>query len=869
MISLKMIKQIIAIILQTIIYISVCGAPVYNKPIKVAQPDGSVITVQLHGDEFLMWTTYGNSLVEKGKDGFYYYASFTPEGGISRSNIKVSTSMPLNIFSGSVHPPLQAIERALKKRESVFKTMLPKKSLPTKASVLNNIGRERLGNSRYLVILVEFNDVKFSTNKDYFSNLLNSVGYSHNGATGSVRDYFYDNSNGKYTPSFDVIGPVKLTKPKGYYGENSEYFSDLRVEEMMLEAVEMSDNVFNVDFSKYDNDNDGNVDNVAFILAGYSENYGVGPEEIRSFAGYFYPTTYDGKIANRCLVTSELKYGSEKENIGVFCHEFCHILGLPDTYDTDYEFNGFGYGLYSYSIMCNGLYNNDSKTPPYLNSIERYLLGWSSFPSEITSPGNYTLTPVRNNKSYYFPTVNEGEYFVYEYRDKSGWDSYLDESGLLIYHVDQSENIVNKFSAVTLWIHNIINCYSDHQCFDIVKAVDNTIHSYEVPFPGKSNRTAFTSKTKPAAKDWANRDLGCDLTDITNHNSYVSFNVTLDNSIKVFGKIIDLYGKVVENATINIVNKENKSSTQLYSNKSGEFNITLPKAGIYTIEVIKDDYKNFVKDYLLNISKNIITINLFKTEREALSNILIKHSRNEKEFGTMGFPSDWEYVYFGVGFSSEELRPYIGNHFKTIRFYIQGTASEFGVFIKHDNECVLLKKVINPQFDYPICVDVSDAKISIPENTNIIFGYYLKGANYNTYAVTDLRDTPNSNYIGPDHTNIVYSHPQTGHYETAYYCYAINAEVQDVSGILYLMGNNIIKFQKKDYKKGDNLVLKLISNDKITSNQKPLSIKWIFNDISKNDGEVVVLTKGYHTIKAILTFSDHKETIIQEIKVSE
>ena len=137
---------------------------------------------------------------------------------------------------------------------------------------------------------------------------------------------------------------------------------------------------------------------------------------------------FDGLGLDAYFCTSELK-GSQGTNmcgIGTTCHEFGHSLGLPDFYDTNYEENGSCSALSSFSTMCSGSYNNDGRTPPYFNAEERVYLGWM-IDSDIQDlpAGEISFGSVKDDIAYRSYTDVEGEYFLYECRDGSGWDAPL------------------------------------------------------------------------------------------------------------------------------------------------------------------------------------------------------------------------------------------------------------------------------------------------------------------------------------------------------------------------------------------------------------------------------------------------------------
>lgn len=497
------------------------------KPIQVSQPDGSTITIQKHGDEYLNWTTSAGKLIAQGADGFYYYASFNADGISIPSASRVKSSGASSFSFSKVQPPMSAVMKANQKRYLEQTKAL--EGRPFKNSANRN--EISTGSKKFLTILVEFDDLEFIYKKSDFESLLNDEGYSVNGATGSVKDFYTDNAGDKFNPQYDVYGPYKAKKGYAKYG-----VADEGALELFKEAVELADD--DVNFADYDLDSDGYVDNVFFYFAGHNEAEG-GPSTTiwpHKWSMWKYDVRADGKKVFNYACTSELKgsYGDTMCGIGTFCHEFGHVLGLPDYYDTNYEQSGQAAGLGLYSLMSSGNYNNEGRTPPYLDAESRYILGWMDKPLELTKPGNYSLRSIKNNVAFTTPTKNEGEYFLYENRQSEGWDEYV-PSGLLIYHVDKSNNRVGYTTAKDLWERweesNKINANSSHQCFDLVESCGkeyNIDWGYEnVAFPGADDVTSFTGTTSPAAVGWDKKATGYDLTEIKN-GSEVTFKLTVD-----------------------------------------------------------------------------------------------------------------------------------------------------------------------------------------------------------------------------------------------------------------------------------------------------------------------------------------------------
>ena len=377
--------------------------PAYPGKIEYVQPDGTKIVLRQHGDEFAHWTTdAAGRLVTLSSDGYY-----RPAQGITVAEIV-----------------RQGRERRAAARQ--HRAALRASSSPI-----------ALGQKHFLVILVEFSNKQFSTSADpnaAFTALLNEPGYSVNGGTGSARDYYYDNSHGAFEPVFDVYGPVQLDKPYSYYGENYWNGDDKRPEEAIIDGCKKLDE--DIDFTRYDNDGDGKVDLVFMYYAGKGEADGGASNTIWphqwSLGEAGKSLTLDGMSIDSYACTNEVNGQDGKMcGIGTACHEFAHAMGVPDFYDTDYETNGQAGGLFFFSPMDGGSYNNNGRTPPFFNFEERMLLGWlkESDYREFSTAGTYTIPSVNENVVYRTPTDMTGEYFVYESRGSNGWDAGLAAHG--------------------------------------------------------------------------------------------------------------------------------------------------------------------------------------------------------------------------------------------------------------------------------------------------------------------------------------------------------------------------------------------------------------------------------------------------------
>ena len=516
------------------------AVPAYRGLIRHTQPDGSVIMIRINGDEFCHWVTDASGqVIEKDADGYYR--------PVSAATIQARRS------AGNIR---RANARSIRRRS------------PAKASIAN-------GQKHFLVILVQFSDVEFaseSTAQQDFTNLLNQHGYSANGGTGSARDFYYDNSHGKFEPVFDVYGPVTLDNNRAYYGGNDSSGNDKKPEYAVKEGCEKVYTEFNVDFSQFDNDGDGEVDLVFMYYAGKGEadsdvEDAIWPHQWELTSGGINLTLDDKKI-DKYACTNELVGSGTLDGqmcgIGTACHEFGHAMGLPDFYDTDYEsYNGLSAAMFCFSTMDSGSYNNEGRTPPYFTIEERIILGWTtesaSFRS-FDSSGTYSLGSVDNNIAYKTPTDQDGEYFVYECRGENGWDAGLPAHGLIVTHVDKSSRKVTIYdgygtkvtnqTTAQLWSnwtqYNAINENGSHPCCYVVPAADqsNLMFGYTyysqyqayyfsesyypwIPFPTTRDSVTYNSYT---AKSWNGVDSDIKLSNIAYANNQVTLYATVPSS---------------------------------------------------------------------------------------------------------------------------------------------------------------------------------------------------------------------------------------------------------------------------------------------------------------------------------------------------
>ncbi len=452
-------KKIGLLIVFSALVCSAWAVPARRGEIVKTQPDGTQIVVYQHGDEHFHWMTN-----EKGEwlkmdiDGFY------------------------------------RVTEALSAEQIEAKRMAAPSRAAQAATPLNIAPRG-------LVILVNFTDVAFETDKAEMDSMLTGKNYTRDysyfyrgkkqsiTSKGSAWQYFYDSSNGHYDPQFDVIGPVTVSKNMEYYGKNNPSTQfDAAPWTMVKEACQLVND--SVDFKQYDNNNDGYVDFVYVIYAGYGEADGGDENTIWPHSYWLLDAgitcKLDGKYVDLYACGNEMDSRTNYHTgIGTFCHEFSHVLGLPDLYETT------GYGTHktigAWSILDYGPYNNDGNTPPAYSAYEQFFMGWL-MPRLIVDAENVELEELQESNSALLISSSDQHnligndpkpttFYLLENRQQVGWDEYLPGHGLMLTKVQYDYN---------KWINNTVNNSSNRMGVDLIEADGKKPSSSSNGYTGKA-----------------------------------------------------------------------------------------------------------------------------------------------------------------------------------------------------------------------------------------------------------------------------------------------------------------------------------------------------------------------------------------------
>lgn len=504
-----MIIRRLIFILHTLLSVclSVNCMPAYPKKIPVTVGDG-VVYIQLYGDEHNKRAEDmdGYTIIQKG--GEWYFAETDSGGWLKPSVHKLSTNI-----TGDTKQFLKGVQKHLINGLKTTKSAHCH-STACQTSRSQNV----IGSRRVLVILMQYNDLSMVKNRNEFNDLFNGIGYSEDGAKGSVFDFYTDVSYGQLQLVCDIIGPFTSKHGRSYYGGNDRDGNDSHPEELFEEAIKQA--VEQVNLKDYDADDDGYVDNVHIIFAGHGEEAGASDEAIWSHEATFYQAyEIQGMKIDRYSCAPELRGNSGKSisRIGPHCHEIGHALGAMDYYDTNYETDGAYTGTGSWDVMASGSWNNDGITPADFNPyVKAFDFGWIT--PKILPAGDVKISPSCDGAENYYmlKTSYSNDCYLLENRNKKKWGAGVPGEGMLVFHIHPEISVSG----------DRINAQAPQKCYVVCASSrkqrpENTPSSYGnidsdgCPYPGTSNNTNFGQSSIPVAFFWDDEECDIELNHIS------------------------------------------------------------------------------------------------------------------------------------------------------------------------------------------------------------------------------------------------------------------------------------------------------------------------------------------------------------------
>lgn len=368
--------------------------------------------------------------------------------------------------------------------------MLPR-SVSSKRTAAAKRAKSYIGEKRQLVILASFSDLDFESEDPLvlWNQILNQPNFHESPFHGSVHDYFYDQSNGKFDLQFDLHA-IKVNKEHAIYHSTRE---DDENAALLLLALADSLKDIVTDWAPYDWDEDGYIDQILVLFAGLGQNDGGDSNTIWAHQAALSIYKLDPVVVNSSDETYMIDHygfipekGKTSATFGTFCHEFGHCMTLPDFYYGSTSIIG------DWDIMDHGNYNNNGYCPANYSAHERMVLGWLEV-KELTEPTSITDMPALGDEPVAYMIRNDAypnEYYILENRQQQGWDKYLPGSGLVIFHIDYDEG---------LWVYGNPNTYVDnHYSIFPANGMNYTAMKSGWAYP-YGTKDSLTNNSNPAA----------------------------------------------------------------------------------------------------------------------------------------------------------------------------------------------------------------------------------------------------------------------------------------------------------------------------------------------------------------------------------
>jgi immune inhibitor A len=360
---------------------------------------------------------------------------------------------------------------------------------------------------RVLALLVKFSDHANGVSATFFDSLC------FDSSNTSIRNYYGEISNSQIdlvtvnlpssigwitapqTYTYYVIDANGFGNGTGQYPRNSQ-----KLVEDLVDVVNGA-----VNFANYDNDGDGYVDVLLVIHSGTGAEYSGSNNDIWSHKWSISPRLKDGVYISSYTVQPEFWGTPGDMTIGVYAHELGHGFGLPDLYDTDYSSKGVG----KWCIMSYGSWNGPGglgSSPSHPCAWSRIQMGMASYTNVVSNVTNQSILNVEAGGPIYRLWASGGasqEYFLVENRQKTGYDAFLPNDGLLIWHIDDAKpnNQQEYYPGNTSSGHYLVALEQADGLFELDKSIDNG-DAGDI-FPGTTSATSFDAASTPSSNTYS------------------------------------------------------------------------------------------------------------------------------------------------------------------------------------------------------------------------------------------------------------------------------------------------------------------------------------------------------------------------------
>ncbi|MCP5275702.1 MAG: M6 family metalloprotease domain-containing protein [Burkholderiales bacterium] len=501
-------------------------APFIDEQFTFTNPDGSTIEVKGTGNQYYATfeTLDGYTVVKDPQTGFYTYAHLSsdksellpvkgkieevdPQNLGIRPHIKIRKEQAKQNAQNAAM--LQGQPARWKVRRNQKKAALAGITPTARAEAAMGTGlipaaAPTVGNYKGLCILIKFPDVASSISVQEVDDFCNKPGYSGFGNNGSVRDYFHENSLGRLTYTNVITEYYTASNNRDYYTDPSISFGT-RARELIEEALDdLASRGFN--FDQLTSDDGGFIYALnVFYVGGRVNNWSEGLWPHQWSLG----SSYDVGGGKKFFDYQITNMGSSL-TLRTFCHENGHMIcNFPDLYDYGGESSGVGH----YCLMCNG--GND-RNPVHVGAYLKNEAGWAASLTTITAGMNASLVARSNN--FYIHSKNATEYFIIENRQATGRDAFLPDSGLAIWHIDETGN--NSNEQMTTAMHYECSIMQADNRFDLE---NNTNRGDGEDLYSATNNTQFSDSTSPDAHWWDGSNSGLNISQISASGNTMTF----------------------------------------------------------------------------------------------------------------------------------------------------------------------------------------------------------------------------------------------------------------------------------------------------------------------------------------------------------
>ncbi len=546
----------LAVLVMTLIFAATTlapAAPMQGQIVTIQQPDGTTVDVRVWGDEYYARgeTTDGYAVTRDHDTGYLCFAGLTADG-----NELVSTGIPageqppdglerhLRIAEGA------AATQALRSREDFRRRQLATFATAPRADRAGTTTGDVVG----ITLLVDFSDDVATIAVGNFDDYCNKEGYTGYGNNGSVRDYYYDVSEGSlnYT-NFVPTQHFRAPNTKAYYCNSSIPYGQ-RAQELVAAALDDLD-ASGFDFSEYDSNGDGVIDAVNCFYAG--DTWNSWAEGLWPHAGWL-QWSADGVSTERYQITN----AGSSLSLGTFCHENGHMLmGWPDLYDYDGDSAGVG----AFCLMCAGCFGTNPNEPCAYFKMDA---GWADV-TELWDPAADLPVSVDGNVMYRFQRVDHpNEFYLVENRQSTGRDAGLPDNGLAIWHIDTEGN--NSNQQQTPEQHYLVTLVQADGDWDLENNRNSGDSSDLYASP---SYTECTPTSDPSTEWWDRTESQASFFDVSTSGSLMTFDFMLvayglETDAAALAAEIDLassiiypmtlhnYGTVSDQVTISVTQDE-------------------------------------------------------------------------------------------------------------------------------------------------------------------------------------------------------------------------------------------------------------------------------------------------------------------------